>query len=73
MSAYEWLKSTLPSLATVEAGAVAAAASTSISIAEAVTEVTIKGTRSATTTKVVVGATAAAEVVTAAVPRHFDG
>lgn len=74
MSACERLKSNLPNLATVEAGAVTAAASTSISIAEAVTEVTVKGTRSATTTKIVVGATGtAAKVVTAAVPRHFGG
>lgn len=72
MSAGGRFVSDIPSLTTIEAGA--AASSTTLSTTEVVIEAVVKSTRAATATKVVVGATgAAAEVVTASVPRHLAG
>lgn len=74
MSAGGWFVSNIPSLTAVEAGAVATTSSSALSTTEVVVEAVVESSRGATATKVVVGATgAAAEVVTAAVPRHLAG
>lgn len=74
MSTCGWVRSNIPNLAAVKAGAVAAASSTTaLSTTVAVTVAVVEGARRATTAKVVVGTTGTTAEITTVVPRHLAG